>query len=137
MRLLPSALLALALTACGQAEPPDVSIPSAPLPDAATTAPAAVEGPASEAHTWPDGLQVKLAKVEQVPRSWGVDVPADRTVLRLTLAVTNTGPAPAPHNNGMPATTLLPAPNRTAGDNNPGRAYVNDAAEDRPTDLNP
>src|SRR5688572_18058773 len=116
MRLLPAALLALALTACGQAEPPDVSIPSAPIPDAATTTPA-VEGPASEAHTWPDGLQVKLAKVEQVPRSWGVDVPADRTVLRLTLQVTNTGTAPIAHNPGMRATTLLSGPNRTEGEN--------------------
>ncbi len=85
----------LALSACGPSNSPeDPPPPSASPTFAVETADPEPEGPATKEARWPDNVTAKLVKVERVPNKWGVDVPADQAIIRVTWQVTNGGTVP-------------------------------------------
>lgn len=69
------------------------------------------EGPATEPHRWPDGMEVSIAKVERVPNDWGVDVDPGNVIVRITVRVHNGG-SDVPFVPGSKTATVLYGPSR-------------------------
>lgn len=114
-RVAVAVLLPLTVAACssGPAPAKSTAAPTAavaaasPSPSAAPT-----EGPATAAHTYPDGLTVKVTGIERLDAKLGDGLTPDQALVKATVALTNTG-AQAWDIPGFPLWTALYGPNRT------------------------
>jgi hypothetical protein len=108
---------ALALLAgCG------TSHPASPAATPASSA-ALSEGPATVAHTWPDGLSVKVAGLERMDPKLGNRQAPGMTLVKLTLTFTNAGTAPVPLTSGRFLWQVLSGPNRLAAQDDEGDQF--------------
>ncbi|MER7164511.1 hypothetical protein ABT336_00310 [Micromonospora sp. NPDC000207] len=133
-------LVALSVVGCGSGEdaapgaaPAASSSLPTPVGDAVDpTGPAPVlEGDARSTARWPDGITARLAAVERVPNSWGVDVPASMALVRLRLEVGNEGEGPLPVVPESSHMSLFYGENRTEVDGPTGYSYDDPEEQER------
>jgi hypothetical protein len=55
-----------------------------------------LEGPASQAHRWPNGLTVQVVRLEKLDPKLASELKPSQTLVRLTLSFTNGGTAAVP-----------------------------------------
>lgn len=92
----PAVALAL-LAGCGTPHSTPGPAPSADNPTvAAAPSMAPTEGPASTAHTWPDGITAQVTKVELGNRAASYGLTANEDPIKVTVTVRNAGTQPFP-----------------------------------------
>lgn len=71
---------------------------------------------------YPDGLIVRVVRVDTPDRSLGVDVPADMSLVRVTVSLENTGTSPVELGDGVRRLDILYGENRYEADMEAGYA---------------
>lgn len=103
-------------------------------PTAGAPTPAPSEGPATEPITYPDGMSMRLVKLEKADRKLGVDVPGDQTIVRVTAAFTNSGTTPIPFDPDSRYITVYHGEGRTEASPVTGYDYPDKARQLRSID---
>lgn len=93
-------------------------------PGASSPGPIRTEGSAAteegRSFAWPDGVSVRLDKVETVDRDLGESVPKSRSLVRVFLTFRNTTTTPVPVDEYASFMTVLYGPNHTESDEEVG-----------------
>jgi hypothetical protein len=71
-----------------------------------------LEGPASQAHRWPNGLTVQVVRLEKLDPKLASELKPSQTLVRLTLSFTNSGTDAVPLQKDRFLWHLLSSPNR-------------------------
>lgn len=103
--LVPFALAACAHSGTTSAPPRQVAV--SPSPSAEPT-----EGPSGTAHRYPDGLTVRITRLERLDTSLASGLKPGEVLVKVTAVLTNDGTRPVPLNPSTRPWTVLSGPNR-------------------------
>ena len=128
-------------TISGFGADPSASAAPDPFGEDSTGAPLPAEGSAaaSTSFAWPDGVAVKLDRVEVVDRKLGYEIPKSKSLVKVTFTFNNTGSEPIRIEPRTSWVTVLYGPNRSEGDSEAGYSTDNKAEQlsnqDEPTRI--